>query len=219
MNTSISEINKKMKTTRLLKMLPVILITAYLLSACGGTLPGNVNTNEAVSTVIAIASSTPIVPVTGATPQSGNEVEIFGVVESMTETAITINGVTYNIVADLTEFNDVISVGDQVKIHVILNADGTFTIREIELSLGDDNGNNNDNTNVNSNDDNGNDNGVNSNDDNNNANSNDDNSNDDDGNNNGGNNNDNDSGGSGSGGNGNDDDGGNNNNSGSNDNG
>jgi hypothetical protein len=130
---------------------------------------------------------------------NGSDVEVVGVVESMTDTTITINGVTYNIIAEFTEFKDVISVGSQVKVHIIVNSDSTFTIREIEISAGDDNSNDNSND-ANSNDDNGND--SNSNDDNNNqSNSNDDNSNDD----NGGNNNDNDSSGSG-GGNDNDDD-------------
>lgn len=87
--------------------------------------------------------------------------EAFGVVEALTADAITIDGVTYSF-ADFTEFKNVIAVGDQVKIHVIVNADGTFTIREIEQStgagIGDDNGNSNDNnSNLNGNDDNSND--------------------------------------------------------------
>lgn len=180
------------------KLLSLIFVVAYILSACGGTLPQDINADDAISTLSAIASSTPALsgtslPVASTTPQAGGpvEVEIFGVVESLTETTITVNGVTYNILADFTEFKDVISVGDQVKIHVIVNADGTFTIREIEISIGDDNDNANINSNVNSNDDNGND-----------SNSNDDNSNDDNSNDNGGNNNENnnDSSGPGSGG-------------------
>lgn len=97
----------------------------------------------------------------------GDESEVFGVVESLTADSVTIGGVTYQF-ADFTEFKDAIAVGDQVKIHVVVNADGTFSIREIEKSddLGDDN----------SNDDNGNDDDSNSNDD---GNANDDNSNDD----------------------------------------
>lgn len=95
--------------------------------------------------------------------------EVFGVVESITVDSITISGVTYQLAA-LTEFKDAISVGDQVKVHVIVNPDGTFTIREIEKSDGSSIGN--------SNDDNGN--GGNSNDDNSNGNNgNDDNDNDD----------------------------------------
>jgi len=80
--------------------------------------------------------------------------EIVGVVETITIDSITINGISYGL-ASFTEFNDVIAVGDQVKIHVISNADGTFTIREIEKSIGpgadNSNTNSNDNGNANSN--------------------------------------------------------------------
>lgn len=110
--------------------------------------------------------------------------EIFGLVESITADSITIGGVTYTI-ASFTEFKDIISLGDQVKIHVIVNADGTLTIREIEKSSGSDddnsniNGNTNDDdgSNGNSNDDNSNDDDD---DDNSNSNSNDNNDDDDD---------------------------------------
>ncbi len=97
--------------------------------------------------------------------------EVYGVVESINGDQWTINGVVYT-VADFSEIKDQIAVGDFVKIHVIVNADGTLTIREAERSSPDA---------VNSNDDNSND--ENSNDDNSNDdNSNDDNSNDDDSN-------------------------------------
>ena len=73
--------------------------------------------------------------------------EVLGAVESITTNAIVINGVTYGL-ASFTEFKDVIAEGDQVKIHVIVNADGTLTIREIERVAGDSTGNNvNDNSN------------------------------------------------------------------------
>ena len=125
---------------------------------------------------------------------TGTEQEVSGLVEAITTDSITINGVVY-MLADFTEFKDLIAMGDQVKIHVIVNADGTFTIREIERTssagIGGDNSNSNgsdDNSNVssnsNGNDDNGND--DNSNDDNgNDDNSNDDNGNDDNSNSNG----------------------------------
>ncbi len=127
---------------------------------------------------------------------TGSEQEVSGLVEAITTDSITINGVVY-MLADFTEFKDLIAMGDQVKIHVIVNADGTFTIREIERTssagIGGDNSNSNgsdDNSNVNSNsngnDDNGNGNDDNSNDDNgNDDNSNDDNGNDDNSNSNG----------------------------------
>ena len=121
---------------------------------------------------------------------SGTEQEVFGVVEANTADSITINGITYSI-ASFTEFKDLIAVGDQVKIHVLINADGTLTIREIEKSTGASIGNNNDDNsnasfNVNSNDDSSN---MNSNDDDhNNSNSNGDDDHEDDDNNNGGSN-------------------------------
>lgn len=107
---------------------------------------------------------------------SGTSQEFSGVVEAITTNSITINGVTYQL-ANFTEFKTPIVLGDQVKIHVIVNADGTLTIREIEKTsgtgIGNSNDNGDDNSNLNSNDDNSND------DDSSNANSNDDDSNDD----------------------------------------
>jgi hypothetical protein len=83
--------------------------------------------------------------------------EVTGTVETITTDSITIDGVVY-MIADFTEFKDLIAMGDQVKIHVIVNADGTLTIGEIEKSVGTglDNGNSNsngsdDNSNLNSN--------------------------------------------------------------------
>jgi len=82
-------------------------------------------------------SSTPEVSGTSDSPKdaAGNlQNEIFGPVEAITTDTITVNGVTYNLSQDFTEIKDVLAVGDQVKLHVILNADGTFTVREVEKS-------------------------------------------------------------------------------------
>ena len=87
-----------------------------------------------------------------------DDLEVYGVVEAITTDSVTIDGVAYNITS-FTEFNDLIAVGDQVKVHVVVNADGTFTLREIEKStdtgIGNDNDNSNDDddSNSNSNDD------------------------------------------------------------------
>jgi hypothetical protein len=111
---------------------------------------------------------------------AGAEQEVFGIVQAITTDSINIDGVMYQ-VASFTEFKDLIAVGDLVKVHVILNADGTLTIREIEKSdgIGDD-----DNSNSNGSDDNpnGSDDNSNSNDD---DNDDDDNNSDDSGNDNG----------------------------------
>jgi uncharacterized protein DUF5666 len=60
--------------------------------------------------------------------------EIFGAVEALTTDTITITGVTYDLAQGFTEIKDIVAVGDQVKLHLILNADGTFTVHEIEKS-------------------------------------------------------------------------------------
>lgn len=64
---------------------------------------------------------------------AGEEVEIFGVVASITDTDIEIEGVIYSITG-LTEFEDFIQPGDMVKLHVIVTRDGVMVVREIELS-------------------------------------------------------------------------------------
>ena len=82
--------------------------------------------------------------------------EVVGVVTAMDEATITIDGQVFNLAADFTEIKDTIQVNDTVKLHLIVNADGTMTVSEVELSdssaIGD--GNENDD---NSNDDNSND--------------------------------------------------------------
>jgi hypothetical protein len=92
---------------------------------------------------------------------SGPGQEVIGVVDAITANSITISGVTYSL-ASFTKFNNIISVGDQVKVHIIVNADGTFTIREIDRAAGIEIGNDissntntgrsEDNTSINSND-------------------------------------------------------------------
>lgn len=95
-------------------------------------------------------------------PSTSGEGEIFGVIEAMTDTTVTIGGVVYQL-TNFSEVKGLLEVGVEVKIHFVTNPDGTLTIREIELrSLGgdgnangnsnaNDNGNGNDNTNVNDN--------------------------------------------------------------------
>jgi hypothetical protein len=121
--------------------------------------------------------------------------EAFGTVDVMTDTSITVAGQTFSF-APGAEIKGIITAGTFVKLHFIVNADGSLSVREVEISdpalVGADNSND-DNSNANTNDDNGND--DNSNDDNGNDDgSNDDNGNDDDSNDdNGGNSNDDDS--------------------------
>jgi hypothetical protein len=95
------------------------------------------STPDPVGTPSVDVSSTPEASSTSDpsfTQAAGNaQNEILGAVEALTTDTITVNGVTYNL-ANLTEIKDIVALGDQVKLHVILNADGTFTVREIEKS-------------------------------------------------------------------------------------
>ena len=111
-------------------------------------LPGRPMPNASVTPDVSNAPNPSATPVAG-----NNENEVFGTVEALGVDTITVNDVTYTL-ANFTEIKNAIAVGDQVKLHVILNADGTLTIREIEKSVdsGGDNGNSND-SNDNTNDD------------------------------------------------------------------
>ena len=64
---------------------------------------------------------------------AGDEIEIVGVVESISDTELGIDGEIY-LINELTEIEDLIGVGDTVKVHVILTADGLMIAREIELT-------------------------------------------------------------------------------------
>jgi hypothetical protein len=98
--------------------------------------------------------------------------EFVGTVEAINGDQWTIGGQVFT-VTNATGFKDTFAVGDMVKVHVVVNPDGTFTAREVESAPAgstpgwDDNGNGNSNGNENSNDDSMN---GNSNDDNSNAN-------------------------------------------------
>jgi hypothetical protein len=83
---------------------------------------------------------------------AGDEIEIFGIVVSISDVEVEIDGEIY-LINDLTEIKDLIVVGDTVKVHAILTADGSLIVREIELAsdldddggeLGDGNSNAND---------------------------------------------------------------------------
>jgi hypothetical protein len=106
------------------------------------------STPEPVATASPDASSTPGVgslPEPALAQSSGiRENEVFGRVEAITAETITVNGVTYNL-SDLAEIKETLQAGDQVKLHVIVNADGTFTVREVQKSTlsVDDNANSN----------------------------------------------------------------------------
>lgn len=107
---------------------------------------GNVNTNDNSNTDNNNGNGND-----NANDSSDDEQEVYGFVEAITEDSITIDGVTYNF-TDFTEIDGIISMGDQVKIEFVVNADGTLTVYEIEKE-DDDADNSNSNSNSNDNDD------------------------------------------------------------------
>ena len=65
------------------------------------------------------------------------ETEIVGTVDEVSDTAFTIDGVTY-LVTTATEIEGLIEQGALVEVHFYSDADGNLTIREIELADADD---------------------------------------------------------------------------------
>jgi len=65
------------------------------------------------------------------------EIEFFGIVETITEEAWTVDGQVVNI-APWTQIEDTLVVGDYVKVHAYVDEDGSLFAREIELAESDD---------------------------------------------------------------------------------
>ncbi|HXF85745.1 MAG TPA: DUF5666 domain-containing protein [Anaerolineales bacterium] len=139
---------------------------------------------EADGTIVALRIETPTAADL-ATPTGGlvfddddanddGEREAFGVVDAITADSITIGGQTFSFLPD-AEIKDQIAPGDFIKVHLVVTADGTLLVREVELfdrtRLDNDNDDEDDNMNQN---DNGNDNDDDDRDDNENQNENDD---------------------------------------------
>ncbi|MEW6567362.1 MAG: DUF5666 domain-containing protein [Chloroflexota bacterium] len=71
-----------------------------------------------------------------STPEPDDEVEFTGVVEAIGADSWTVAGQMLLVTAD-TETKGTIAVGDTVKVHAFLGADGSLTAREIEPAEGD----------------------------------------------------------------------------------
>lgn len=128
---------------------------------------------EAVS--IATPSAVDFANFNGNDDNGNDDSDVFGVVESISESSMTVDGQVYQFAPGF----EMIMPGAFVQIHLTVHSDGTLLVRAVELSNSSLGGNDNSNEDANVNDNNGND--DNSNDDNSNDdNGNDDNSNDDD---------------------------------------
>lgn len=75
-----------------------------------------------------------LVPATVVPEAQSDEIEIYGLVQAISPQAWQIAGRQVQI-ASATEIKDDISVGDFVKVHVLVAPDGSMTAREIELDI------------------------------------------------------------------------------------
>jgi len=158
-----------MKTNKRFFVTTVIMLVAYLLSACGG-LPQQADQSSGEQAAIKVRAV---------------EVAYTGVIDAINGSEWTVNGQLLTVDPAVVQ-DGPFQVGDTVKIEGEVNLDGSIIVLGVELPSASDLtdlpqlGNDNANDNVNSNDDNSNDDNANDN-----ANSNDDNSNDDNANDNG----------------------------------
>ncbi len=74
-----------------------------------------------------------IEPARGVAGEPGTLIEFIGAVEAMAADTWTVGGKSVAITAQ-TEIKDAIAVGDRVKVHALVGADGALTAREIELA-------------------------------------------------------------------------------------
>lgn len=113
---------------------------------------GNINSNANESPVAAAPNPS------GGNPQpiifDNGGSEAFGSVDSITSNSVVVGGQTFAFTS-ASEFKDLIQAGDFVKVRFSLNADGTYSIVEIEYwdpaLVSNDNSNSNSNLNDNSN--------------------------------------------------------------------
>ena len=164
-----------MKTNKPFFLVTVILLAAYLLSACGGA-PQSAEGSPDEQAAIKVRAS---------------EVAFTGVIEGINGAEWTVNGQLLSVAPEVVS-DGPFQVGDTIKIEGSVNQDGSITVLSVEApspsdltdlpELGDDDASDNSND-GNDNDDDSNDNDVNGNDDD--GNDNDDDGNDDNGNDNG----------------------------------
>ena len=103
-----------MKIINRFKLLSFFLVAAYLLAACGGTLPGS-----------AISAKGPKV--------AADVVAFAGVVEAINGTEWTVNGQTITLDSQ-TSLDPNIAVGDEVRVEANVSADGAVIALKVESS-------------------------------------------------------------------------------------
>jgi hypothetical protein len=116
-----TKMNGKTKTVRFLTL---IAVGAMALAACAPSTEAP-ETQPAASPVETAASVT-----ASSVPASDAELELTGTVEQIAPAAWTVNGKVLAILAD-TEIKGSFQVGDMVRAHAVVQADGSLAAREI----------------------------------------------------------------------------------------
>ena len=121
-----------MKTFKFMSV--VLVLGGLLISGCGAVQSGKAMSNADSVSVPALAqAAAPDVSSTQAPVFLDDKVsEVTGIVQSITNTSITIGGQTYTF-APGAEIKGIIAAGTLVKLHFITNADGSLSIRQVEI--------------------------------------------------------------------------------------
>lgn len=93
---------------------------------------------QSAKDIVEMSTSAPTAAPTSAPTQApgfdgNNANEAVGTVDAITDTSITIAGQTYTF-APGAEIKGTITAGASVKIHFVTNADGTLSVREVEIA-------------------------------------------------------------------------------------
>lgn len=136
------------KSVRLL-LLAVVVLAALVMSACSGVQAGqgfgqnfqdqslttgfSANSVNSGGSFESQSQSETKMPKAQGETQSSNEVT--GTVTAMDANTITVNGVVYNL-ANFSEIQGNIQVGDTVKLEFVTNPDGSLSIRETKVVSG-----------------------------------------------------------------------------------
>ena len=121
-----------MKTFKFMSV--VVILGGILVSGCGAVKPGKAMSNvDSLAGEALVQAAAPAISSTEAPlllDVKSNEAT--GVVQSITDTSITIGGQTYTF-APGAEIKGTVTAGTFVKLHFITNADGSLSIREVEI--------------------------------------------------------------------------------------
>lgn len=88
---------------------------------------------ETATSTLDVSSSATEPPSTQVPAFDNNDNEVFGTVDAITDTSVTVGGQIYTFASGVEIKVDIVA-GASVKLHFIVNPDGTLSVREIEIA-------------------------------------------------------------------------------------